>query len=297
MDPTAPLAVVRRLLLFVGRVLRSFRRSQGLLLASAVAYNALLSLIPFFTLLLVLLSRVISQKTLLATIRQDLGFIVPGETPAVMDQINAFLDNRTVVGGVGLVALLFFSGMAFAVLENAMSVIFHHRVAVHRRHFLVSAVLPYLFVLSLVAAMFCLTTVNAALQAISGHRLHLAGWSVPLAGFGGAVLYVLDLLGLAVVTSMLYLVMPHGRMALGHALLGGVTATALWEIVRRLLVWYFANLSLVNVIYGSLATTVIVLLSFEAGAVILLLGAQVIAEVERGSGGQPAGPDATFTTD
>jgi hypothetical protein len=29
------------------------------------------------------------------------------------------------------------------VLENAMSVIFFHRVAIRRRHFLVSAIMPY----------------------------------------------------------------------------------------------------------------------------------------------------------
>jgi len=37
----------------------------------------------------------------------------------------------------------------------------------------------------------------------------------------------------------------------------------------------------VNIIYGSFATTIIILLSFEFSAIILLLGAQVIAEYER----------------
>jgi len=47
------------------------------------------------------------------------------------------------------------------------------------------------------------------------------------------------------------------------------------------MVWYFSTLSLVNVIYGSFAATIIILLSLEAAAIILLLGAQVIAEYER----------------
>ena len=60
-------------------------------------------------------------------------------------------------------------------------------------------------------------------------------------------------------------------------------AALLWEGVRLLLVYYFANLSFVNAVYGSLATLVIVLISLEVGAIILLLGAQVIAELERNS--------------
>jgi membrane protein len=71
------------------------------------------------------------------------------------------------------------------------------------------------------------------------------------------------------------------RITFRHALIGGITATILWEITRRVLVWYYAVISMVNLIYGSLATVVVALLSIEVIALILLLGAQVIAELER----------------
>ena len=45
--------------------------------------------------------------------------------------------------------------------------------------------------------------------------------------------------------------------------------------------WYFGHLSKVGVVYGSLATAIVVLLSLEVGAALLLLGAQVISEYER----------------
>jgi uncharacterized BrkB/YihY/UPF0761 family membrane protein len=38
---------------------------------------------------------------------------------------------------------------------------------------------------------------------------------------------------------------------------------------------------MVNVVYGTLATAIVALLTFEVAAIILLLGAQVIAEYER----------------
>ena len=52
-------------------------------------------------------------------------------------------------------------------------------------------------------------------------------------------------------------------------------------MTRHFLVWYFSTLSLVNLVYGTFATVIIILLSFEAAAIILLMGAQVIAEYER----------------
>ncbi len=79
----------------------------------------------------------------------------------------------------------------------------------------------------------------------------------------------------------IYLVMPLVQVRFRHALIGGITATFLWEITRRVLIWYYRTLSMVNVIYGSISITVVALISVEVVAVILLLGAQVIAELER----------------
>jgi YihY family inner membrane protein len=94
-------------------------------------------------------------------------------------------------------------------------------------------------------------------------------------------LYLIGVIGEILLLTSVYLVMPVGKLAWSHALIGGIVATVLWEITRHFLVWYFATLSFVSVIYGSLATTIIILLSFEIAAIILLLGAQVIAEYER----------------
>jgi len=112
------------------------------------------------------------------------------------------------------------------------------------------------------------------LQRLDGHR-----WSLdPLSAIA---LYLLGLAGEVLIISSVYLVMPVGRLRFRHALIGGVVATLLWEITRHFLVWYFAHLSKIGVVYGSLATAIVVLLSLEIGATLLLLGAQVISEYER----------------
>ncbi|MGB5226286.1 MAG: YhjD/YihY/BrkB family envelope integrity protein, partial [Arenicellales bacterium] len=84
-----------------------------------------------------------------------------------------------------------------------------------------------------------------------------------------------------ILLTSLYMVMPVGRLSIKHALIGGVTAALLWEATRHILVWYFSSLSLVNLIYGAFSTAIVILISLEAAAIILLLGAQVIAEYER----------------
>jgi uncharacterized BrkB/YihY/UPF0761 family membrane protein len=86
------------------------------------------------------------------------------------------------------------------------------------------------------------------------------------------------------------MVMPVGRLRLRHALVGGVTAAILWEITRHILVWYFATLSQVGTVYGSFTTAIVVLLSLEIAAGLLLFGAQVISEYERLENGKPPQP-------
>ena len=294
-DPPAA-RVLRHPGAFAMRTLRAFRANQGLLLAGAVAYYALLSIIPLLILFAIGLSHFIGQAELLDTLARYLEWLVPGQSRSIVEELQQFLDHREVIGWLLFVTLLFFSSLAFTVLENAMSVIFLHRVAVRRRHLVISALLPYCCILCLGIGLLLVTLVSGSLQAMGEESVQFLGRRWSLGGVSGVLLYLLGVAGEVFVLTAVYLVMPVGRLSLRHALIGGVTATVLWEITRHLLVWYFATLSQVNLVYGSLTTAIVVLLSLEIGATLLLLGAQVISEYERlGREPMPFPPAAMHT--
>jgi membrane protein len=282
---------------FILRTIKSFRANQGLLLAGAVAYYALLSIIPLLIVTVIALSHVIDQTELLRTLGRYLGWLLPGQSNAIVDELSNFLAHREFLGPLLLLTLLFFSSLAFTVLENAMSVIFFHRVAIRRRHFLVSALLPYCYILFLGAGLLLLTVMAGGLQALGDDTVRFFGRRVPLEGVSGVMLYLLGLGGEILILTSVYLVMPVGRLSLRHALVGGVTAALLWEITRHVLAWYLATLSQVSVVYGSLTTAIVVLLSLEAAATLLLFGAQVIAEYERDGNQEPHATFSAFHTD
>jgi len=266
---------------FAWKVLRGFRANQGFLLAGAVAYYTLLSIVPMFALILVGLSQLVNPANIIETLRGYLLLVAPGQADALLGQITVFLQNWKVVGVAGLLVLLFFSSFAFTTLENAMSVIFFHRVAVQRRHFLVSAILPYLYISLMAVGLLVVTAVSGSLHALAGKTVTLFGHVWALGGLETLLIYLMGVLGEVLLLTSLYLAMPVGRLAFRQALVGGITATLLWEITRHVMVWYFSTLSFVNVIYGAFTTVVVILLSLEAAAIILLLGAQAIAEYER----------------
>jgi membrane protein len=265
---------------FLLRVVRGFMRNQGLLLSGALAYYTLLSIVPMSILALIGLSHFIEEEQLFHTLSTYMGMVIPGYAAILTEQVQVFLGHRRAVGIIGFLAMLFFSSMAFSVLESAMSVIFVHRVRISRRNFLVSAVIPYVYVLSIGLGIVLVSFITGALEILEKRQLILFGWSVSLEVTSRIALYILGVISEVLLLTSIYLLMPVAHITFRHALIGGITATILWEITRHVLVWYYSTLSMVNLIYGSFATAVVALLITEAAALIVLLGAQVIAELE-----------------
>lgn len=270
----------RRLLRFAGRVVAAFLRNRGVLLAGGVGYNALLSAVPFLVVLVSTLSLFVDEDRILAVLRGELAELVPQHTDTIIGTARTFLESHAATNVVSLALLLFFSSIAFRMLEEAVAAIFHTSIDLPRRRFWVSAVLPYLFMLALAAALVAMTFVTNVLDALGERSLRLLGVSRSL---GPAVAWAAKLLnfgGLVLLFSGIYRELPVVRISARRALAGGLFAAVLWRLVARFLVYYFTNVSLLPVIYGSLASVIVVLLYLEIAFVVLLLGAQAIAELE-----------------
>ena len=77
---------------FALRVIKGFRANQGLLLAGAVAYYALLSIVPLLILVAIALSHVIEQSALLDAIGRYIGWLAPGQSGFIVSELANFLE-------------------------------------------------------------------------------------------------------------------------------------------------------------------------------------------------------------
>lgn len=265
---------------FAWRVLAEFRRNRGFLLAGALGYNTLLSMVPLLALVVVALSTVVDHDALLATINSQVEALLPGRGAVLTEAFAAFVDQRATIGVVGFAVLLFFSAVAFRMLDEAFAIVFHRNRRSRQTHWLRAFVLPLGYVLLIGVAVLLLTIVMVAFETLPEQGVQWLGiaWDPEVAA---TVAKLLAFVGLVLLLGSFYWVMPLAHVKWRGALTGGFVAATLWEIVRSLMVWYFENLSLVDLVYGSLGTVIVLLLGLEVAAVILLLGAQVIAELER----------------
>ncbi|MCA9624772.1 MAG: YihY/virulence factor BrkB family protein [Myxococcales bacterium] len=275
-----PLA--RKLARFSRRVFGRFYRRNGFLFASAVAYNTLLSVVPLLGLALVLASVVVEPETLRRLIDAEIEQVLPGSGEPIQRAFASFVEQRAVASGVSVVVLIIFSALAFRSLDEAISAMFvapeHHPQEQHR---FAEVIIPLAYVGLVSIGILFLTLISVGLEMLPDEGFTWFGRHLSLATATHYTLRLFTFAAMVAILSSFYRVMPEVHVRMRHAVPGGFVAALFWEVFRQVLVWYFENVSLVGVIYGSLTTVVVLLLSFEAFALIVLIGAQVIAEVDR----------------
>ena len=270
-----------RLFRFARRVLTRFYRKKGLLLGSAVAFNGLLSLVPLVGLALVILSHVTDGETLIDVITKQLDIAVPHSSSRIGPAIQEFMNARALASGVGIAVVVFFSALAFRTLDDALSAIFDSGRPHKRRHPVLSLALPLMFMGLVIGAMVALSLLVSAVDMLPTHVVHFLTVDVSLSSAAMSGIQLLSFFLMVALFASFYRIMPEAKVSWKQAAIGGVVAAVLWEIMRQTLTWYFANVSLVGLIYGSLTTVIILLLTFEVGSLIVLLGGQLIAELVR----------------
>lgn len=266
---------------FTTRVISKFMQNRGILLAGGVGYNILLSTIPLFALLVVVLTHVVDEQTLLDIIAIQVRHLAPGYASLLLGTVQDLLNSRDAIGVIGIIVLLFFSSFAFRMLDDSMAIIFHRPDVLSKRKTWVSVALPYAFMLVVGAGLLALTLLFTLLTSLTDYLSSLLLMNFTPTTVPFYVLNIASFFAMAILFTGIYKVLPVVKVAWRQALVGGFVAALLWEIARFFLLFYFANISYVNVIYGSVTTVIIVLISLEVAAIILLLGAQVIAELER----------------
>jgi membrane protein len=234
-----PKLLTMRVLRFARRVGSAFLRNRGILLAGGVGYNALLSIVPFLTLTLGVLSSVTDEALVLRALRRELDFLVPRQADAFLQASQDFLAHATATSVVSVAALLFFSSIAFRMLEEAVATIFHASGRTDRRHPWLSAILPFGIMLLLMVSVLGLVLLSSLASGIGTHAARILGLEISLAAGTRVLLRVVTFAGLVLLFAGIYQVLPVGHVSRRLALVGGLCAATLWRAVGVLLSYYF----------------------------------------------------------
>lgn len=260
--------------------IRNYRTNGDTNQAAAIALYAILSIIPLFILTLLLVGQIFGadpgiQKKLLEGIRQ----FIPSFSGNLLTQFGQIEGKKELLGWAGIISLIWFSAMIFSAIETALNIIFRSKT--HRNYFvaklLAIAMIPLGWTVGILSV--GITYVAAIL---SRQPLLVQGgvFFLPEA-YGIFFRYLLPYFFTVLFFTVVYKVIPSGRISLKSALIGSAIFSALMEIAKQFFTGYVTNHTRYDVIFGSLEAVVILVIWVFYVALILLFCAELISSYQR----------------
>ena len=262
---------VRKALALLWQALQKFNEDNGFFLSSGIAFNILVSLIPFVMLVLALIGTYLCNNQ--EVLNRFLAYsrdVAPTLGPKAMKALADVIQSRQIVGILGFLGLLWISTRVFSSLRISLNIVFG---AQERRAVLQGIVVDLLMVLLVGILLFVSMILGPFVIFLQNHQ----GW-IPVA-VGPTIQWALNyLLPLFLTCSMFFLIykiVPNRKVLFTSALRAALFAGLLWELAKHLFAWYVLHLARYSFYYGSLSTLAIFVLWVYYSSTILVMGGEL----------------------
>jgi len=264
------------------RTIREFKRDNLTDLAAALTYYGVLSIFPLLLVLVSILGLV--GKSATQPLIDNVGTVAPGAAKDIVTSAIQNLQKSQGAAGilfvVGLVAALWSASSYIAAFMRAANEIWD--VEEGRP---IWKTIPLRLAITLVTVI--LVAVMALAVVLTGPLAEQVGNVI---GLGSTAVTVWDIakwpvmiLIVSLMFAFLYWAAPNVRHPKFQWVSpGGVLAVLLWIVASAAFAFYVANFGSYNKTYGALAGVIIFLVWLWITNVVILLGAEFNAEIERG---------------
>jgi membrane protein len=285
----------RRSRSLLGRTWNEFGTDHCSMLAASIAYYVLFSFLPLVTLSLAVIGVVLrdpqSRQNAIDAVLQTIPLQAGAGQNLIFDSIRNVSGQSGALSLVGVVGLLWASSGMFGAIRAALDIAWDTEPQPgFLRQKLIDALCALGLGVLLLASMVATVLVHS-MQTVAAHSgtvvsapmqstLTLAGVLVP-----AIVTFVAFLL--------LYRLVPNVRHRVGDVWPGALLATVLFELGKHGFAYYVAHINRSQALYGSLGAFMLFMLWAYVGSIILLIGAELASEYERGRHHRPYPDEST----
>jgi membrane protein len=253
--------------------------SEDLTFASSIAYYALLSLFPFFMLVLSLLGGLTASEQDRSDI---LGFVLryfPQQFEFVNKQLQAFEASSLQLGVAGSILMVWAAMGVFGAVTSAIN----HAWGVDKqpnyfKHKLISFVMLLAAGVLLMIGLLLVSFINVTESRWFAVVLSQTPGLDVLQGFavksGSTLLFIL-------IVGMVFYFVPNAKVRFRDVWVGAILTGLLWRAALAGFSWYVRDLTRFTLIHGQIAAVVVFLIWVYTSAVILLYGAEMTAAYAR----------------
>ncbi len=242
--------------------------------AAAVAYYAFLSIFPLLLGLIAIFGFFLPSANLQEALLKYVGDNIPGATSILEENIPAIIELRGVMSVLGIIIFLWGASSMFSAISLAINRAWDiHRYA---RHFFVRKASELGMVFG-IGILFLLSLGTSAIISIVRQFVGLPADLLILHVGSWLVAFLL----IVAVFLLLYKLIPNTRTYWHDIWPGALLAAILFEIARTLFVLYINNFANYQLIYGSVASIIVLIVWIYYSAFIMILGAEFAFQYAR----------------
>jgi membrane protein len=269
--------VIRRAARLLWRAINRFFDHHGPDRAAAVAYYALLSIVPLLIFLISVGVAILgSFDQAYAGTMFLIGGVVVHLDPQSLETLRAFVERATRFQWGGILLLAWTSKRIFAALNSALAHVFE----VPNRGWAGGNLTALAMVLVTGTGLLCTLAMTTVMAGVEGAANRYVGTDAAKAfhSLQGFVLgHVVPPLITFVFFFMLYRVTPRRTVSTAHAASGALLATILWEAAKAGFAYYIRNLAHYAGLYGALEAIIVLGLWLELSVSIILFCGEIVA--------------------
>mgnify|MGYP001594011783 CR=1 FL=1 len=242
--------------------------------AAAVAYYAFLSIFPLLLGLVAIFGYFLPSANLQDALLKFVGDNVPGAVNILKDNIPAIIELRGVMSVLGIMVFLWGASSMFSAISLAINRAWD--INRYNRHFFTRKASELGMVFG-IGILFLLSLGTSAIISLVPQVFGLPQ-DLLIINVGS---WLVGFLLIFTVFLLLYKLIPNTRTYWRDIWPGALLAAVLFEIARALFIFYINNYANYQVIYGSIASVIVLLVWIYYSAFIMILGAEFAFQYHR----------------
>jgi membrane protein len=245
---------------------------HGLHESAALSYYAIFSVFPLVILLIVIIGTILGPAAARDQINDVLRLLLPASTANFLqDNISQAMEQRGSFGLFAGITLLWSSLGLFSNLSSALSRTFRDE----KGH---STIKKRLMGVGMMLALAVLLLASLATTLVFNLIDLLVFYQSTSWISTGALVIPLSLT--AAIFAFLYRFIPRRRVRWDAIWVAAFLGGSAWEIAKRLFAWYLDNLASYSLVYGSVATMIVLMFWAYLTGTIIILGAEICVALD-----------------
>ena len=253
--------------------------SNDLTHAAAIAYYSLLSLFPFFLLIISILGSITADEEDRMAVLTFVFRYFPTQFEFVTSQLDALRQTRIPIGIAGGLALIWGSLGVFGAITSAVNEAWGVE---KQRSFLRHRMVSFLMLVAaggvMILALVLVSAIEVARATWFGVMLARFQWLTALQSL--TFTYSATIL-LIVGVGLVYYFIPNAKTRFRDVWVGAILTGLLWRGAFDTFSWYIGTTGRLTFIHGSIAAVVVFLLWIYISAIILMYGVEFTAAYAR----------------